>query len=59
MFKDLAPSYFVGNLIEHLSAHGRRSIAGYAWFPIKSGKGPFQKWQITVDETEPVQVHAR
>ena len=49
----LAPSYFLGNLIEHLSPFGRWSDPAYAWFPLADGKEPFRKWLISGAMDEP------
>ena len=43
----LAPSYFIGNLIDSLSELSRRE-SSYAWYPIQNGKGQFRKGQRLV-----------
>lgn len=59
--QDLAPAYFIGNLIEHLSAmpDGRpaRLRHGSAWFPVKRehGKERYARLEIAPDENEPRQ----
>lgn len=50
--EDLAPSYFIGNL---LLALGGWSVAdgGYAWFPLREGKEQRKRFEIGFGDAEP------
>jgi hypothetical protein len=43
--RDLAPSYFLGNLVDSLSTIDNTE-AGFAWFPLAEGKNPHQRHYI-------------
>lgn len=48
--RDLAPSYFVGNLMSELvGGHDNE----YAWFPERGGKETYKRFQIQVGSEEP------
>lgn len=48
----VAPSYFVGNLIDSVSNVDNKT-ASYAWFPALGGKESYRKYYIPQNETEP------
>lgn len=50
---DLAPSYFVGNLMAALAGNGRHDHE-YAWFPEIGGKERHKRFQIQVSSQQPV-----
>ena len=55
----VAPSYFIGNLVNALSDRGaphRRGRSGYAWFPIEGGKEQYATYELRRDADEPTQL---
>jgi len=54
---DLAPSYFVGNLMAELA--GGSHDHEYAWFPKIGGKEAHRGWQIQVGSEEPEECHGQ
>ncbi len=49
---DVAPSYFVGNLIDWISTVDH-DTASFAWFPMLGGKERYRKFYLPVGEDEP------
>jgi hypothetical protein len=49
---DVAPSYFVGNLIDSLSSIDDRS-ASFAWFPLLGGKESYRRFYLPLNQVEP------
>lgn len=49
----VAPSYFMGNLIDFISSVDR-STAEYAWFPMLGGKEQYRKYYLPQGQTEPI-----
>lgn len=49
---DLAPSYFLGNLLLSLAGWSVRN-AGYAWFPLRDGKEQRRRFEIGFHDDEP------
>lgn len=49
----VAPSYFMGNLIDSISSVDH-STAGFAWFPMIGGKEQHRKYYLPLGETEPL-----
>lgn len=50
---EVAPSYFIGNLVDSISPLGQ-SDAGYAWFPVLGGKEQHRKMYLPRQATEPL-----
>lgn len=48
----VAPSYFMGNLIDSISVVDQPS-SGFAWFPALGGKEQYRKWYLTLGEIQP------
>jgi hypothetical protein len=48
---DVAPSYFIGNLIDWISSFDERS-ASFAWFPLLGGKEPYRRFYLPINQTE-------
>ena len=49
---DVAPSYFVGNLIDWLSSVDD-PLTGYAWFPLLGGKEQYRRFYLPLNQAEP------
>ena len=49
----MAPSYFMGNLVDSLSSVDNPK-AGFAWFPKLEGKETYRKYYLQRGETEPI-----
>lgn len=49
----VAPSYFMGNLIDFISSVDN-STAGFAWFPMLGGKEQHRKYYLPQGETTPI-----
>jgi hypothetical protein len=49
----VAPSYFIGNLIDWISSVDDRSAA-FAWFPLLGGKEPFRRYYLPLNQVEPI-----
>jgi hypothetical protein len=49
---DVAPSYFVGNLIDWISSVDHQT-ASFAWFPMLGGKEQYRKLFLPLGETSP------
>lgn len=49
---NVAPSYFVGNLIDWISSFDDRS-ASFAWFPLLEGKELRRQYYLPINQTEP------
>ena len=49
---DVAPSYFLGNLIDFISAVDNNT-ASYAWFPMLGGKERFRRFYLPLGEQKP------
>jgi hypothetical protein len=49
----VAPSYFMGNLIDFISSVDHSS-AGFAWFPMLGGKEQHRKYYLPLGATEPI-----
>ena len=45
----IAPSYFIGNLIDHISPIDHQ-ISSQAWFPLKDGKRPYRKLSMAQND---------
>ena len=56
--RNLAPSYFVGNLMSNLAGNSRHAH-DYAWFPEIGGKEMHKRFQIQVDSDEPEECQRR
>jgi hypothetical protein len=54
---DMAPSYFMGNLVDSLSSIDNQ-IAVFAWFPKLEGKETYRKYYLQRGETEPISFQA-
>lgn len=50
---DVAPSYFVGNLVDWISAVDN-STASFAWFPVLGGKEMHRKFYLPVGDQTPI-----
>ncbi|MFN9623620.1 MAG: DUF6602 domain-containing protein [Cyanobacteriota bacterium] len=50
---EVAPSYFIGNLVDSISPL-ERSDAGYAWFPVLGGKEQHRKMYLPRRAVEPL-----
>ncbi|WP_201210366.1 DUF6602 domain-containing protein [Rhodocyclus purpureus] len=50
----VAPSYFMGNLIDSISSVDH-STAGFAWFPMLGGKEQHRKFYLPLGRTTPLQ----
>ena len=50
---DVAPSYFVGNLVDWISAVDN-STASFAWFPVLGGKEIHRKFYLPVGDESPI-----
>ena len=50
--KELAPAYFVGNLIDHIASIDNSSNS-FAWFPIEGTKEVHKTYEIRENEDEP------
>ncbi len=50
---EVAPSYFIGNLVDSISPL-ERSDAGYAWFPVLGGKEQHREMYLPRQATEPL-----
>lgn len=54
---DMAPSYFMGNLVDSLSSiDNPRAV--FAWFPKLEGKETYRKYYLQRGETEPISFQA-
>lgn len=51
---EVAPSYFVGNLIDWITSVDDRS-AGFAWFPLVGGKELYRRFYLPLGTLEPKQ----
>lgn len=51
---DVAPSYFIGNLVDWISRVDNHT-ASFAWFPALGGKELHRKYYLPVGETTPMQ----
>lgn len=52
----VAPSYFMGNLIDSISSVDH-STAGFAWFPMLGGKEQHRKYFLPQGSNEPLVFH--
>lgn len=50
---DMAPSYFMGNLVDSLSSIDNPRAA-FAWFPKLEGKETYRRYYLQQGETEPI-----
>ncbi len=49
---EVSPSYFIGNLIDWISAVDNRT-ASFAWFPVLGGKEVYRRYYLPVGDDEP------
>jgi hypothetical protein len=50
---NVAPSYFIGNLVDSISKVDNNS-AGFAWFPVLGGKERYLKYYLPIHGTTPI-----
>jgi len=50
---DVAPSYFIGNLVDSIPPF-EQSDAAYAWFPVLGGKEQHRRMYLPLQSTEPL-----
>ncbi len=53
LLSGVAPSYFMGNLIDSISSVDH-STAGFAWFPMLGGKEQHRKFYLPLGDTTPL-----
>lgn len=54
--ENLAPSYFIGNMLESCTPNDAAAATGRLWFPIRGGKEPYGRFRLNVGGENPAAI---